>query len=133
MIIWGLTHEDMNKALEVTNKDYDGNVMFKSGPDKKGNGLSFTLRVASGKLLGHRLGFPNHEGKQRRIASACWHVHRDFMSACFAINPEARIKSTMADYQGISDFEYSFEQTGDQNIGSQVHPLYFRDACECEA
>jgi hypothetical protein len=127
MNIWGLTKQDMNKAMEATNRQYDDNVEFNKYPEKAGNGLSFTLRVKSSKEAGHRLGFSG-----KRMVSACWHVHRDFMSACFAINPEARIKSAVADYQGIADFNYSFEQTGDDNIGSQVQPLCFREACECE-
>ena len=70
-------------------------------------------------------------GGVRRIHAVCWHGHRDWMRALFALDPDARIKTAMADYRESDGFERVFPATGDRNIGSQMHPLIYRDACYC--
>ena len=67
----------------------------------------------------------------RKIAAVCWHGHRDFMRAIFALDPEARIKTAWADYRGSQLFEDIFPQTGDRNIGSMIYPISARNACAC--
>jgi hypothetical protein len=123
------TQEDLQKALEIVNKQYAGNIMF-----NRLEGNTFTLKVKDSKAPGHRLGFahPNwadkkgNPYKQRRLASACWHVHGYFFDALFTINPKAVIRS-----QGnkITKYEGNWQ---DKNIGSEMYPMYFSEACECE-
>jgi len=125
MIVRNVTESEMNEALRLTNVDYQNNVLFKTFAPK-GNGYTFTLRVASSKGLGHRI---SHMG--RRIPSACWHVHRDFMKNLFNLNPNAKIISCHAVYDGIKGFENNYLATGYKNIGSIMQPLSFADACEC--
>jgi len=67
----------------------------------------------------------------RRVHAVCWHGHRDFMRAIFRANPDARIKTGIADYRGSDDFEQKFEATGDRNVGSLMYPMRMRDACKC--
>lgn len=68
----------------------------------------------------------------RCVKAACWHAYRDAMYAVFAINPKARVATSMAVYKGIEGFEAQYPQTGDQNIGSMMQPAYMPDLCDCE-
>jgi hypothetical protein len=130
MIIRNATAEQLYKAVRQTAEDYEGNVRFKNGPDpvnQKGTGHRLTLTVhASSKPGGRR------SNTGRKIAAACWHVHREFMRHLYDIAPEAVIQSALATYRGVQDFEETFEATGDGNIGSAFEPQAMRTACECE-
>jgi hypothetical protein len=125
MKVTNVSASDMSAAMAEVNKAYDGNVMFNRF-DSLRNGFNFTLRVRSSKAPGHRV---SHTG--RRIPSACWHVHRDFMRALFALQPDATIRSHLACYKGKNGFERDYPATGSKNIGSIMQPLYFEEACEC--
>ena len=113
--------DDLVNALQKINQKYDDNIIFNRF-DREG----FTLRVNDSKGPGHRLGFPDHDtGKQRRIVSACWHVHGDFFDALFSLVPNAVIHATgnrIDQHQG---------NWIDRNIGSMINPMYYSEACEC--
>lgn len=116
---------DMQAALNTVNRAYDGNVTF-NRLDQSWRNINFTLRVKSSKGPGHRV---SHTG--RRIPSACWHVHRDFMKAIFDIAPDAVLRSCRAVYRGKDGFERDYPATAHINIGSMMQPLSFANACEC--
>lgn len=63
--------------------------------------------------------------KRRRIASACWHVHGHFFDALYGVNKKAVIVSRG---NKITNDYGNWEDT---NIGSQMYPYYFSDACNC--
>lgn len=130
MIIRNATAAQLYEAVDLTSKDYNSNVRFKNGPDpvnQKGTGHRLTLTVhASGKMGGRR----SHSG--RKVAAACWHVHRDFMRHLYRLAPDAVIQSALATYRGSEDFENTFEATGDRNMGSAFEPCAVRNACECD-
>lgn len=67
----------------------------------------------------------------RRVAAVCWHGHRDFMRAVFARDPDARIKSAIADYRGSEAFERDFPATAHRNVGSMMYPMFMKDVCTC--
>jgi hypothetical protein len=119
--------ETLDKALEIINKKYEGNVIYNRLPERKGNFYHFTLRVKSSHNLGHRIGFhPTSTGKNRRLVSACWHVHGDYFEAIFSIEPSAIIDVS------THRITKSFGNWQDRNIGSMMIPMYFSEACECE-
>lgn len=128
--------KDLIQALRDTNTSYKGNVAFNRAPEARGKALICTLRVKDSKKPGHRLGFANREGKQRRMTSACWHVHGEFFDNLLNINPEAvvtvapnhKIFATGKDKNGDAVVVGNWE---DRNIGSSFNPLYFSEACEC--
>jgi len=128
MIARNVTYGDLDHALNMVNKEYRGNIRFKSGPTIKGKGFSFTLTVNSSGSSGGR-----RSNTGRKIAAACWHAHRDFFYALFELKPEAVVISSMARYEGFEDFEQEYHNSGNRNIGSQFQPLCYADACECEA
>lgn len=87
--------------------------------------------------------------KERRIASVCWHGHREFFRSLLKIRPDARIQTTLLGrgnrfnmahgnltgsvrWYTAENFETVFPQTGDLNIGSQMYPLLMADACHCD-
>jgi hypothetical protein len=64
----------------------------------------------------------------------CWHGHRDFMRAVFAIEPGARITTGLRgsiDYQGSEDFEQKYQDTAWLNIGAPIAPVAMCEACSC--
>ena len=69
------------------------------------------------------------EEKPRRVAAVCWHGHRDFMRAVFDINPDARLKSALADYRGRDDFERHYQSTYSK-WGNAYHDAYGQ-SCTC--
>jgi hypothetical protein len=133
MLIKNATREQLDKALEQTNKEYDGNVIYNeiTSINQKGTRHRMTLRVKEAHGKGARLGFyqnPN-TGNRRHLISACWHVHGTFFDNLLNIAPEAEIKAgTLTIYKTINGV---FNNWQDRNIGSQMNPFYFSEACEC--
>ena len=127
MKVWGCPQDALYRIVRaVSSSLYEGNVVFKLEPEPVGKAQNFTLTVRDSRGLGARIG---RQG--RRIAAACWHVHRDVFTAIYADYPEARIKTVHADYRSKTDFEADFPDTGFANIGSLAEPLHYQDACEC--
>lgn len=123
MQIWGLTEEQVYQALADANKIYEDNLLLKSGrwngSRQEGlvrRGRSFTAKLycRSSRAKGaKRVGV-----QQRRSRHANYHAHYAFMFACFAINPEARIKSMMEDYKGVAEFLDRAEDVGKRGVAS---------------
>lgn len=120
----GVTREDLLRALSVVNAGYENNVAFNRLDFDGDSRTNFTLRVYSSQEKGAR-----HSGTGRRMVSACWHVHRDFLAALFELAPDARVRTALADYRGRASFEEQFKETGQRLVGLGV---VLRDACECE-
>ncbi|KKM00093.1 hypothetical protein LCGC14_1807910 [marine sediment metagenome] len=132
MKAYGVGVKEIQKAIEAANHFYGGNIQEKR-LDAAKHGAVFTLTVKDSAKPGHRLGHArNGSGQRRRIAAACWHVHRDVLTALFQQNPEARVKSMQADYTSKQNFEESFESSGLHNAGSMADPIFYQDLCDCE-
>ena len=112
---------------QISADNYADNIKFKSLAQASRNAINFTLTVCDSSAQGSR-----RSNKGRRIAAACWHAHRDVMSAIFSQYPDARLKSALADYRGAADFLDTFEATGETNIGSIAQPMRVDVACNCE-
>ena len=127
MKIKGITTQQLRAIVnQVSDDDYDGNIVFKREPESSGNFVFFTLTVLKSANVGGR-----RSNTGRKIAAACWHAHRDVMHAIFDLNPDAVLVSALARYEGQEDFLDKFPDTGYTNIGSQYQPLDMEDACEC--
>ncbi len=118
------TISDLHSALAEVNRKYDGNIVFKRC-DQNGTGVNFTLTVQSSKAAGHRLGFYGVNGKQKRVAAACWHAHGDFFERLFEISPDAVVRA------GDKKITRESGNWQDWNIGSQMQSMYYSEACEC--
>ena len=127
MKVWGVTVEEVRAAVPVASLAYNGNIVFKREPERDGRAVRFTLTVKDSGDKGSR-----RSASGRRIAACCWHGHRDVMLAIFATNPDARVKSALADYRGMVDFAEKYPATGRTNIGSMFDPMDAEDACNCD-
>lgn len=141
MIIRGIEEHDLRAALEVTNYAYRDNLSFREGPEP----------IPQGRQLWRvRLGVKELDGqgsrrlvawswwdrswwdrKARRIGSACYHAHRDFLYAVFERAPHARVVTVLALYEGLADFEATHRRAGRLNVGSFFEPIRFEDCCDC--
>jgi len=135
------TTTDLQAALNIVNKKYEGNIRFNPNSNLP---KRFTLRVNNSKGLGAALSMGylmkyyyaetsefarSAFGKvnKRHTGSACWHVHGDFFEALFVINPAAVItaRGNRIDMRGGNWIDY--------NVGSQVFPVYAANCCDCES
>lgn len=121
MRAYGVTPDDLQKALRAA--DDTGNLIL--NPDNDGP-ARFTLRVKDSR---GRYARRSHSG--RRMVAACYHGHWAFMYALLTLQPDARIKSHMADYRGRADFLAKAPAVGGRNIGSMARPMAYGAACDC--
>lgn len=127
MIAKNTNQQEMKKALKMTNKKFNNNVIFNRF-ETKGKQFAFTLKVKDSKQAGHRLHLSyGIDGlrSQKRSTSACWHVHGTFFDELFKINPNVIVVSRG---KKISIDGGNWE---DDNIGSVMFPVYFSESCEC--
>ena len=79
-----------------------------------------------------RTGFySNKNGSPRKVNAICWHGFRDFLTELLNQYPKLRVVTAQIIYNGYQDFINKFEGTATINIGSQVQPLNYEDACLC--
>lgn len=136
MKAWGVTEEQIREAAASVGlriaEDY-----ARSGVRPDGRALRFRLaldtsqaRDAYGMLPYQRVSTwreaPN--GNPRRIAAVCWHGHRDMLRALFAIAPDARVQTALADYRGADHFEETYRDTAGTGNDYHVSPS---QACGC--
>ena len=112
--------------------DWSGN-----GIRKDGRAWSFRLALDSSVPKRGNAGYKYQRtsasmwNEGRKVAAVCWHGHRDFMRSVFTRDPEARIKTSWADYKGSDAFERDFPETGYRNVGSMMYPAFAKDICTC--
>lgn len=116
--------DDLGIRVEIRNRRE-----LRGGPDKGATEYHFGLRPVYGEDA-YRLIRDGMSGR-RRVNAVCWHGHYDFMDEVFARDPDARIISAVATYNGRRGFLQDAPPTAERNIGSQFYPQYYGDACEC--
>lgn len=141
MLTWNATPEQIEQAAHEVG-------VRTSGCTKTGRGWRFTLKTDTS-----RFGYPDKDGEggapYRRISQSygqdtesgrprtvpgavCWHGHRDFFRALYRLAPDARIKTTMADYRGSEDFEASYKDTQEAVPDSPwMNRRPYQQACYC--
>lgn len=134
MKVWGANEQEIRAAAKAVGVELFG---WPNGHvSQDGRALRFRLSVdrtqprgENGELPYQRISQSRMSGiRGRRIAAVCWHGHRDFMRALFRTNPEARIKTALADYRGSEDFERKF--SGTYGNGNSYN-LDYGQACTC--
>lgn len=136
MKVWGVSEEEIRAAAHATGlriyQDWRG-----LGISRDGRALRFRLRLDTdsrredGSLLYQRV---SQSRGGRRVASVCWHGHRDFMARIFGTNPDARIKTALADYRGVADFIRTYATTYATMYGEgNGWNLSYGQACTCGA
>ena len=81
-----------------------------------------------------RTGFMYSENLKRynKVSAICWHGFRDFMKAMYKLDHNLRFVTAKATYKNKDDFYIKFPDTAYKNIGSQMNPINFGDACLCD-
>jgi hypothetical protein len=107
--------------------------------NKRGDRFSARLKVRSARRPGSRVSqerwsyYGPVDVRQKRINSACWHAHRDFLAEVFDVNPEAKVISALATYDGRDDFERKFPNTYEGQGMSGPAPISnIGAACNCD-
>ncbi len=127
-MVTGISFEQFNKALDHINNDYDGNIQVKDYSIKSGNRFSVSTRVRDTSGKGSR-----RAASGRKTMSLCWHGHRDLYRAIFSMNESARIKTMLANYKGKENFEETYPETKNINVGSVFMPAYANELCDCRS
>lgn len=106
------------------------------GKNKGKRELSFLLRPLTDDWRMFRLR-DDGEG-MKRVWAVSWPGHYEFMRRLFGVNmvgpsllrtdPNARLVSAIAEYDGREEFLRKAPATGAKNIGSMVNPLLYREA-----
>jgi len=82
------------------------------------------------KGLFRRIGFAFYK---RHIDAVCAHGYYYFFCILFDLDPSARVKSSMTDKEWITvdNLEWYKDMIYQRNIGSQLEPVEYQDACLC--
>lgn len=152
MQVTGLTAEQIQHAVMLASgARFGGNITWKNVRDDKPTRdgrprATFTLRGFAAGGPGTRDNQPALDGTPgRKTISACWHAHDAVMRIIFAANRAAVVKTglrgpfddgtgktkTMAPYAGAEDYRIRGENTAWLNTGSEVHPYYYNEGCDC--
>ena len=119
MIIRKSSYDNITKALAITSKKYNNNLIF-NRLEAKGKNFIATLKVRNSKEKGAKRGFSG-----RRTISACWHAHGDFLDNLINLSPEVDIVS-LGKHINIDGGNWV-----DWNAGSMMTPIYMSEMCEC--
>ena len=115
-MIINTNRETLDKALERTNREFEGNVIYNRIDRLSDNRHRVTLKVKDSKAPGARRGYTG-----RRMISACWHAHGVFFDSL----PEGTKIHTGGQTVHAGD------AWQDRNIGSIVYPMMYSEACDC--
>lgn len=128
MEIIGVTLEEFRSAIATVTAEYGGNLVIHDDA-KAISGRSCRGRVVvnDSRGPGARWSWSGRHGKW-----ACWHAYRDVLTEIFDINPDARVRTSLAHYVGRDGFESSYPATAYKNIGSMFQPAYMPELCECD-
>lgn len=139
MQITGITQQQFTQAVEKAGVHYCDNLKPEFGTAYSPN--RFRARVLP-KMTGYQMGLPTEDlapgqrrsaswQSQRRINAVCWHAYRDVLIEVFNINPDAKVRTSMAKYLGKESFYAEFPKTAFTVIGAPVCPFTMPDCCDC--
>ena len=129
----------------VSDRFFAGNLTSNRKPEPYRGSVRFTLRVSDCRGPGHRRGVPHPwEGHVRkRMVAACYHAYgeviRGLLEAGAAWVQTAPITLERYRSKGAKPKRWTRETWSEHadamayvNIGSQMSPFNFAEACDCE-
>jgi hypothetical protein len=135
MIVSGVSLEDLEAARDVASQVLGNELVFSELHSYSPTWHGIRLKVENMNLPGARrhshmfaMGYAPHP---RRSRFACSHAYGHLLVAVFERNPEARIHTAMADYEGFRDFLHKYPDVLDRNTGSQMLRIRYGDECSC--
>lgn len=133
MQITGITPDQFIHAVSIAGRDYGNNLEAQiTSVQSPTRFRARVVPIASSSAPKTPAKGARKSWSGRCCKAACWHAYRDAMYQVFAINPKARVATSMAVYKGLDGFEDIYPATADQNIGSCFSPAYMPDLCDCE-
>lgn len=131
MYIKGINSHQLDLAIRAVNDKFNAHVTTEYTTNTR-KGVKAKLRVETNKSVFHRLAQSlTSLGNRKKIVSLCWHGFGHVFREVFTINPLAKIRTAQIVYKDVSAFNNNFYST-DRNIGSEIYPLLYSEACECE-
>ncbi len=121
MKIRNMSKEEIEQALEETNKKFNDNIIFKKLIE--GKTFTVTLKVKDSRQKGSRIG-----SKGQRMCAACWHAHNAFIKNIFKIKPDAIVISLK---HKIDKKTYDADDF-DINMGNTSDPTRLSKMCNCK-
>jgi hypothetical protein len=136
MRLRGITLAEFNASVDRVNASTNEEGVAYSGnqnvhPDARQQGQR--VPTVSGRLYVHSSKAPGARtsASGRRMPAACWHAFRDVYRDLFANHPDVVVTTALARYTN-DNFEDTFPETGDRNVGSMVNWVTMPDLCDCE-
>lgn len=123
MKAYNVTPAQMCAARAAVNKQFAGNIEWNRFEPARTH-VNFTLRVRDSHGPGAKRGFSG-----RATAAACWHAHGHFFEELLRVAPQARIVTHGGPGAVVTAAGGNWQ---DCNIGSQVQPMYYSEACACD-
>jgi len=119
MLIWHLSEAEIREAARLSRLAiWNDRYGWQGGIHPRGKALSVRLCVDETQPRDEErlLPFQKRSYHGRRLPYVTWEGHREFMRQAFKINPDARIKSALADYRGFADFLAKHPATRNRNL-----------------
>tara|TARA_Y100000310_G_C20214602_1_gene592946 strand:- start:36 stop:407 length:372 start_codon:yes stop_codon:yes gene_type:complete len=115
------------QQLEHTAESVDVSIENHQFQNSKGTSHTFVLRPTGNKQW-QRV----NPVSGRRVHAVCWHGHLAFYRKLFAVVPNAKIRTTMANYNSREELEDKKLDSYWKQAGSMMYPWsYGADGCEC--
>lgn len=70
-------------------------------------------------------------GPDRRVNALCWHGFEAFFKRFFKEEPQARVVTSLANYDGKEGFEATYPATIHTVVGPPIYPLTIGECCTC--
>ncbi|MEV0318165.1 hypothetical protein ACIBKX_07865 [Streptomyces sp. NPDC050658] len=110
---------------EVSSYLYDGNVIVAPNAHPAGcRAIVARLRVLNSRGPGARTSASGRHGPY-----SCWHAYRDVLREVFEEYPAACVRTVLATYRGVENFDKRFRATRYLDIGSAARPAFVADLC----
>ena len=127
MQVSGVSRQDVLDVVAKLNASgYAENIVVQrlDALNKKGTRHALKLGTADSKAHGSRTASSGRHGRY-----LCWHGFRDVVRGIMAVNPDATVRTMTAIYRGAADFERTYSDTAETNVGSMIRPNYMPELC----
>jgi hypothetical protein len=137
MIISGISRMDLESARDVASTLLGNQLVFSQFHSYGTERHQVQLQVADidgpGARRHSHMSMLGYGKRPRRSQYACAHCYGFFFVAIFERNPDARVRTTKADYRGAYDFLNKYPDVLESNVGSIMYPLRYADECTCSS
>lgn len=120
-----LTASAIEAAIgRVSRDEYSGNLNIEALEHVGGKRWRLKLGTLDSHDHGSRTSWSGRHGRYM-----CWHAFRDVFAALFLLDPDMRIRTGYATYDGAKRFLDLYPATAYLNVGSMARPAYPDELC----